>query len=152
MTIGRDPVGHSSLVIDWSLGLGHCSFPRADMLFNSLSFLLFFPLTTLVNFVLPQRVRWAWLLVCSFAFYAGLVPAYLLVLLLMIGVDYAAGLLIERSAGGVRRGWLVVSLLANVLILASFKYFNFFNENLRALAAFVGWNYPVENLGLLLPI
>jgi alginate O-acetyltransferase complex protein AlgI len=122
------------------------------MLFNSLSFLVFFPVTTLVYFFLPHRVRWVHLLVCSMAFYAAFVPAYLLILLFLVVVDYAAGLLIERSGGSLRKAFLVLSLLANIAILASFKYFNFVNDNLRALTEMLHWNYPVENLAILLPI
>ena len=122
------------------------------MLFNSLSFLVFFPLTTLVYFLLPHRWRWLHLLLCSAAFYAAFVPAYLLILLFMVAVDYAAGILIELAAGRRRKAYLVFSLLANVGILALFKYFNFVNDNLRGLAEFLHWNYPVANLGILLPI
>jgi D-alanyl-lipoteichoic acid acyltransferase DltB (MBOAT superfamily) len=122
------------------------------MLFNSLSFLVFFPVTTLLYFLLPHRARWVHLLLCSALFYAAFVPAYLLILLFMIVVDYAAGILIERAAGGRRRAWLVLSLLANVGILAVFKYLGFINGNLYALAQFLGWDYPVRHLGFLLPI
>ena len=122
------------------------------MLFNSLSFLVFFPLTTLVYFLLPHRWRWAWLLACSALFYAAFVPVYLLVLLLMIGVDYAAGIFIEKASGRRRKAYLVASLLANVGLLALFKYFNFVNDNLHALAEWLHWNYPVRHLGILLPI
>jgi D-alanyl-lipoteichoic acid acyltransferase DltB (MBOAT superfamily) len=122
------------------------------MLFNSLSFLVLFPLTTLIYFILPHRLRWQFLLLCSAAFYAAFVPAYLLILLFMVLVDYAAGILIARAAGNRRKGYLVVSLLANVGILSLFKYFNFVNDNLHALANFLHWNYPVHNLGIILPI
>jgi hypothetical protein len=47
---------------------------------------------------------------------------------------------------------LIASVLANIGMLAFFKYFNFANENLAALANFIGWNYPIENLEILLPI
>ena len=39
------------------------------MVFNSVQFLIFFPLVTLLYFVLPQRVRWVWLLAASYYFY-----------------------------------------------------------------------------------
>lgn len=122
------------------------------MLFNSLSFLLFFPLTTIIYFALPHRFRWVHLLACSCLFYASFIPGYLLILLGVIAIDYLAGLGIERSGGGMRRAFLVASLLANVGILATFKYFNFVNGNVRALAEALHWNYPVRDLGWLLPI
>jgi hypothetical protein len=41
------------------------------MLFNSLEFLVFFPIVTLGYFALPQRIRWFWLLSASCFFYMG---------------------------------------------------------------------------------
>ena len=122
------------------------------MLFNSLSFLIFFPVTTILYFTLPQRFRWIWLLACSCLFYASFIPRYLLILFGVVVIDYVAGLGIEGSRGGVRRAFLVASLVANVGILAAFKYFNFLNANVRALADALHWNYPVRDLGWLLPI
>src|SRR5947209_662728 len=122
------------------------------MLFNSLTFLVFFPLTTAVYFALPHRARWAFLLFCSCLFYAAWVPAYLLILGLIIAIDYIAGLLIDSSIGGTRRFFLFASLAANVGVLAVFKYFDFLNANLHAAAHVLHWNYPVRNLGWILPI
>jgi D-alanyl-lipoteichoic acid acyltransferase DltB (MBOAT superfamily) len=122
------------------------------MLFNSLSFLLFFPITTAIYFLLPHRFRWLHLLLCSCIFYAAFIPAYLLILLAVILIDYVAGLMIERAAGGTRRAFLILSLVANIGLLGLFKYFNFANSNLHALASYIHWNYPVRNLGMLLPI
>ena len=59
------------------------------MLFNSLAFLIFFPLVTLIFFLLPHRVRWAHLLLASCVFYAFFIPRYLLILAFTIGIDYA---------------------------------------------------------------
>ena len=39
------------------------------MLFNSIDFLLFFPVVTVFHFLLPHRVRWIWLLIASYFFY-----------------------------------------------------------------------------------
>lgn len=122
------------------------------MLFNSLSFLFFFPLTTIVYFALPHRFRWAHLLLCSALFYVSFVPSYLLILVGVIAIDYLAGLGIERTRGPLRRLLLAMSLVANVGILAAFKYFNFFNDNLHALSEALHWNYPIRGLGWLLPV
>lgn len=72
--------------------------PREDiMLFNSLEFLLFFPLVTLFYFVLPHRVRWVWLLVASYYFYMCWNPRYALLMALSTAITYLSGLLIERA-------------------------------------------------------
>ena len=66
-------------------------------------------------------------------------PVYILVLALTIGIDYAAGLLMERSSDfRVRRRWLGASLIANIGILAFFKYWGFLDENLAALTGWTG--------------
>ena len=122
------------------------------MLFNSWQFALFFPLVILGYFALPHRWRWAWLLAASCVFYMAFVPAYVLILFAVIGIDYAAGRLIARSEGATRRRWLLLSVAANLAMLGFFKYFNFFADNARALADLIGWNLPLPVLQILLPI
>jgi D-alanyl-lipoteichoic acid acyltransferase DltB (MBOAT superfamily) len=122
------------------------------MLFNSFTFLIFFPLVTAGYFLLPHRWRWAWLLAASCCFYMYFIPIYILVLGVTIVVDYCAGPLIAGAEGGRRKWFLGLSIAANVGVLAVFKYFNFANGNLDALAKAIGWNYPVGYLTLALPI
>src|SRR4051812_34888095 len=123
------------------------------MLFNSVTFLfIFFPLVTALYFVLPQRLRWMLLLGASCIFYMYFIPIYILILFFTIAVDYVAGLLIERSQGRARKAFLASSIVANVGMLAFFKYFNFLNANLDALARLIHWNYPMPALAIILPI
>jgi alginate O-acetyltransferase complex protein AlgI len=122
------------------------------MLFNSIEFLVFFPLVTFLYFALPQYLRVYLLLAASCAFYMAFIPAYILILFVVILIDYLAGFLIAGTQGANRRMWLGMSLVANIGLLAAFKYFNFINQNLAALAEFVRWNYPIENLALILPL
>ena len=121
------------------------------MLFNSLHFLLFFLFTTLAYFSLPLRGRWVLLLVASCYFYMAFIPVYLLILGVVIGIDYVAGLYIERSQGHRRRLLLIISLIANIGLLAFFKYYNFFNAQITTLLLEVGYTNPVPMLGDLIP-
>ncbi len=122
------------------------------MLFNSFAFAVFFPVVTAAFFLLPHKWRWLMLLAASCIFYMFFIPAYLLILLFTISVDYFAGILIERSEGAARKRFLLLSIIANVAALGFFKYFNFVNGNLIQLAHFLDWNYPIHNLGIILPI
>jgi D-alanyl-lipoteichoic acid acyltransferase DltB (MBOAT superfamily) len=122
------------------------------VLFNSWQFAVFFPIVTLAYFLSPQAVRVGVLLVASCFFYMAFVPKYILILAFLILFDFGAGLMIERSDGRRRRACLVASLCANIGMLSVFKYFNFFNNNLADLAHFLGWNYSISSLHIILPI
>lgn len=122
------------------------------MLFNSLEFLVFFPLVVAVYYLLPHRYRWAHLLLSSCYFYMVFVPVYILILGFTIVIDYFAGILLENTHGRKRKIWLVISLIANIGVLAVFKYYNFLNENLTILLRGVSVENPVPYLSILLPI
>lgn len=122
------------------------------MLFNSLQFLVFFPVVTTLYFLFPHRFRWALLLLASGVFYMAFIPAYILILATTIVVDYFAGLQIERSEGGRRKFFLVLSLVSNIGFLAFFKYANFIDANLATLAQLLHWNYGLHALKIILPI
>jgi D-alanyl-lipoteichoic acid acyltransferase DltB (MBOAT superfamily) len=122
------------------------------MLFNSLSFAVFFPVVTLVYFFLPARARWVWLLGASSWFYMAFVPAYILILFATIVIDYVAALQIERAQGKARRAWLVVSIVLTASLLVVFKYFNFLSGTLKALADALAWRWSLGTLELLLPV
>ena len=122
------------------------------MLFNSLEFLIFFPTVAALFFMTPHRFRWTVLLTASCVFYMFFRPAYILILFFTIGIDYVAALLIESAPTWRRkRAWLLLSLGANVLVLAIFKYFNFLNDNVKGLAALFGVEYSMT-WDIVLPI
>jgi len=78
-------------------------------------------------------------------------PVYILIILFTIVVDYIAGLLIEKAQGRTRKFFLLASIVANVGVLAVFKYFDFFAYNINFLShSFSGPQIPL--LHILLPI
>ena len=123
------------------------------MLFNSVEFLIFFPVVTLLFFLLPHKFRWFLLLVASCYFYMFFKPEYILILAFTIVIDYFAGILLEQEENLKRRKlYLIASLVANIGVLAIFKYFNFLNSNVSALFSWSGFRNPIPNLTWLLPI
>ena len=100
------------------------------MLFNTLSFMIFFPVVTLVYYLLPFRWRWCWLLVASCFFYMWFKPVYILILLVTILIDYSAGLMIHRyrHQPRKRKGWLIASIVSTLSVLFIFKYQGLFYE------------------------
>ena len=97
------------------------------MLFNSAEYLfLFLPFCILLHYYLRSHVsQMLGLIVTSLYFYMVAYPAYILVLLGLIIVDFAGGILIDKSDGPSRKNWLIGALVLNVALLAGFKYYNF---------------------------
>lgn len=124
------------------------------MLFNSVAFLLFFPVVCAVYFVLPSlRVRNLFLLAASYYFYMNWQPVYALLLLTSTVITYLAA----RGIGHFPNHWkkracLVTSLILNVGILFLYKYYNFAAENLSALLHSCGWAVDFPKFGMLLPV
>ncbi|MEZ5016867.1 MAG: MBOAT family O-acyltransferase [Flavipsychrobacter sp.] len=123
------------------------------MLFNSIQFLVFLPIVVLCYYKLAHKYRWILLFVASCYFYASFIPEYLFILLGIILIDFFAAKAIARTVNKKKKKrYLLVSILATCCVLFVFKYFNFFSENVNALASFIGWNYSVGILKWALPI
>jgi len=122
------------------------------MLFNSLEFALFFPLVVALYFAMPQRGRTLLLLAASCLFYMAFVPAYILILAVMIAIDYTAGIWLDRTTGGARRVLLIMSIVATCAVLFVFKYFHFVTDSFVGVAGAFGWEVHSPVLAIILPI
>jgi len=122
------------------------------MLFNSIPFLIFFPIVTLLFYVIPHKYRWVLLLAASCFFYMFFVPKYILILLITILIDYIAGIYIEKTEGKRRKFFLIVSIISTCLVLVIFKYLGFFHQNMIALSHYFGFHYPDRIIHIILPI
>lgn len=122
------------------------------MVFNSLVFVAFFIVVTTLFFLLKHKYRWALLLAASCYFYMYFLPIYILILGFTIVVDYFAGIYIANSEGKQRKSFLVISLVANIGVLAFFKYYNFLNFNITTLLGDFGYKNPIPHLDILLPV
>ena len=57
------------------------------MLFNSIEFLIFFPIVVVIYFATPGRYRWAWLLGASYYFYMCWKPEYIILIVVSTLID-----------------------------------------------------------------
>ncbi|MCF8278524.1 MAG: MBOAT family protein [Flavobacteriales bacterium] len=115
------------------------------MLFNSIEFLLFCLVVFPSYFLLPHRHRWILLLAASVFFYGFWKAEYLLLILVSAVTDYFCGLKMAGSdSKAARKPFLILSLVVNLGILFTFKYFNFFLESTSGLWGLAGntssWN------------
>lgn len=123
------------------------------MLFNSLIFLVFFPLVVFIYFLLPARFRWFFLLLASYYFYMNWQPIYALLISFSILTTWICGSLLESSANEQRRKlYLTVSLIINFGILFLYKYFNFINTSVFSMLEYFNIRWEVPNLDILLPV
>lgn len=90
------------------------------MLFNSVEFLIFFPIVCLLYYLLPHKVRHIFLLIASLVFVGLKDPFAVVFLLLVTLITWGLGLCIAHVKSG--RTWLVIGLLAIFGLLTYLKY------------------------------
>lgn len=123
------------------------------MLFNSLEFAVFFAIVGTLYYVLPNAVRWPFLLAASAMFYMFWEPIYILYLAFLIITDYFIGRKIAHTeCHTTRKKLLLVSIFINIGMLFYFKYFNFFSENLNNLLNVIGQPALVPFTDVVLPL
>jgi alginate O-acetyltransferase complex protein AlgI len=123
------------------------------MLFNSLEFIIFFPVVVVVYFLIGKAYRWVFLLAASYYFYMCWKPEYVILIVVSTLIDYFAGLQMgKRSEKRRKLPFLLLSLFSNLGLLFSFKYFNFFNETARAVFERFNLFYGVPAFDVLLPV
>jgi alginate O-acetyltransferase complex protein AlgI len=99
------------------------------MAFNSLIYLFFLIITALLYYLLPEKLRWVWLLIASFGYYLSFVPFFITIIIVMVTLNFfLAKLLASIKKKGTNITFIII-ILINLLILVFFKYFNFFFEN-----------------------
>jgi alginate O-acetyltransferase complex protein AlgI len=123
------------------------------MFFNSIHFLFFLPIVILLYFLSPYKYRWALLLIASYYFYMVWKPIYIVLIVISTLVDYYCGIKMgEIETKKKRKPYIIISILSNLLILGTFKYFNFFNTAVHDLAELLNIDYAVPYLSVLLPM
>jgi D-alanyl-lipoteichoic acid acyltransferase DltB (MBOAT superfamily) len=122
------------------------------VIFNSLEFAAFFAAVVGLYWLLPHRAQNRFLLVASYFFYGWWDWRFLGLLAFSTAVDYLVGRGVRDPDGQHRKTLLVVSLVANLGILAVFKYFGFFAASLNDSLSSVGLEALAPTVSFLLPV
>lgn len=131
------------------------------MLFNSYQFLIFFPIVILMYWIIPLRFRYIWLLAASYYFYMCWNAKYALLLLTSTVITYLSGIFIsaiknsdkdEKRKITYMKLCVAFSFIINLGILAWFKYFDFFVENIQKLFNHIGITLSTPSFDIILPV
>src|SRR6266404_5654196 len=123
------------------------------MLFNSLTFIVFFVVVvTLYWSIASWTLRKNLLVVVSYIFYGAWNPPFAALLFSTTAMDFWLGRQIAKAKGRSRRGWLVASVCMNLSMLGFFKYVNFLLQNFQWLLGRIGISYQPPHLDILLPV
>jgi alginate O-acetyltransferase complex protein AlgI len=124
------------------------------MLFNSLTFVVFFIVVTTAYWSMRSwTARKNLLVVASYLFYGAWNPPFAALLFSTTALDFWLGARIAKAKGQhSRRVWLVASVCMNLSMLGFFKYGNFLLENFQWLMARFGILYQPPHLDILLPV
>ena len=127
------------------------------MLFNSMTYLVFFPIVVIITFIIPNKIRYIWLLIASYYFYMSWNAKYGLLLLASTLITYIGGIAVDRVKSGqhdktIRAFILVLALLLNFGMLFYFKYFNFAANTFNRIAARLGLHAIAPTYDIVLPV
>src|SRR5450631_349151 len=124
------------------------------MLFVEFRFFWFFLAVFAVYWSLRRNdSRKIWLLVCSYIFYAAWNWKFLFLLMGSSALDYIVGMMLARTENPrARRGWLILSLAANLGTIALFKYYNFFVTSAAGLLEWLGLPASLTTLNIIIPV
>lgn len=97
------------------------------MLFNSIDFMLFFPIVVVLYYVVPKKMKKIWLLVASYYFYMGWNPKYALLIGFSTFITYISAIIIDRvnrtfydNRKSINRLVVLLCVASNLGILATF--------------------------------
>ena len=123
------------------------------MLFNSLEFIIFFPIVVAAYFAINPKYRWILLLFASYYFYMWWNYKYIILIIFSTIVDYIAGRAMYTARNkSLKQFYLIGSLVSNLGLLFFFKYFNFFGENINLIFDKFNIFHQVPVYDFLLPV
>lgn len=123
------------------------------MLFNSFNYLLFFPAVCILYFLIPNKIRWIFLLFASYFFYMNWEPVYAILIFLSTSITYLCAFQLDKvTKVHTRKTLLFISIFLNFAILFLFKYYNFLSESAFNLLSYFGLRVQFPEFKLLLPV
>lgn len=124
------------------------------MAFNSFSFIVFYPLIFLLYYLIPSKylsVRNFFLLAVSYLLYYSFLPFFSLVLFGVTIISYLTAILIDRYHE-FRKVIIILGVLASIIPLLVFKYYNFINDSVSGALNIIGLHIKLQGLNWAIPV
>ena len=121
------------------------------MQFNSLHFMMFFPIVLFIYFIIPGKARKIWLLIASYYFYMSWNPKYAILIIASTLLTYSSGILMEKYKN-TKKFILALCFISNLAILAVFKYGNFVIETFNRILQRCHISIIEQRFDFLLPV
>lgn len=123
------------------------------MLFTSVQFLVFFIITSIVFFWLPQKSKIIFLVAASYYFYFCCKAEYLLLLIGLTLFNYFVGRTIHKIAEQKsKKSFFVACIVLNLLPLLFYKYLFFFSTSVNDLLSAFNIMGGVPLVNIILPV
>lgn len=126
------------------------------MIFNSLDFILFLPIVFFLYWFLQNRLRSQnfFVVIASYVFYGWWDWRFLILIAITSLSSFVCGVIMERAEKVTeRKACNFFNIVLNLGILATYKYYDFFAENLAALIKSIcGYELDWITLNLILPV
>lgn len=126
------------------------------MLFNSIEFLIFLPIVFLLYWFVftDRRMQNMLVVIASYIFYGWWDWRFLILIAFTSACSFYSGILLERFDDNQRIRKIVSSanIVVNIGVLAVFKYFNFFVDNIAFLFEQIGYHLDSVTINVILPV
>lgn len=126
------------------------------MLFNSVQFLVFFPIVFVIYwFVVNKKLKIQnlFLLIASYYFYAQWDWRFLFLLMFSTLLDFTSGIQMEKSkTKSQKKFWFWLCVIINVGFLGVFKYYDFFAQSFADILNSIGFKVSPILLKVILPV
>ena len=128
------------------------------MQFNSVDFMIFFPIVLVIYFLIPKKVRKIWLLLASYFFYMSWNAKYAVLIGGSTLITYFCGIVLSKlnlkdyDVSTKKKVTVILCAVLNLGVLVIFKYGNFFIDSINAVLSVFGISVIERKFDLLLPV
>ena len=123
------------------------------MLLSSFGYLVFLSLVALLYYSVPNNKKYLVLLSGSLFFVGWLSINILAFTLIFITLNYVFGIVLYRNIDKpFKRKLFLLFISVNILILAFYKYINFFIDNINALLSLIPTGHELKYIDVIIPV